>query len=307
MNNSPTLLVLAAGMATRYGQLKQIDQFGPSGETILDYSVYDAIRSGFKKVVFVIRESIKEDFLKSIAGKFDPLIQVDTVCQEMDILPDGFSLSSDRVKPWGTGHAIWAASDLIHEPFAVINADDFYGQQAIALMADFLKTNDEECVGAMIGYQLNNTLSEHGFVSRGICELNKADFLESIEEHTRIMESEDGIESYQEDEIITLQGNETVSMNLMGFKPNVFSWFEKYFISFLESSQNNLKAEFYLPAVANNLVENKIMQIKVLPTSSQWFGVTYPGDKELAISKIKELTDQGIYPDNLWKQPIKMN
>jgi len=305
MNNSPTLLVLAAGMATRYGQLKQIDQFGPSGETIMDYSVYDAIRAGFKKVIFVIRESIKEDFLASITGKFEQFIEVQIVCQEMDILPDGFVLPADRVKPWGTGHAIWVASELINEPFAVINADDFYGQEAFGLMADFLKTNHEEFVGAMVGYQLNNTLSEHGFVSRGICQLNHLNYLESIEEHTKIMETEHGIESHQGDEIISLHGDETVSMNLMGFNPNVFQWFDKYLNQFLVANRDDLKAEFYLPAVANNLVKDKIVQVKVLPTSSQWFGVTYPGDKEMATSKIKKLTDNGIYPNNLWEQTTK--
>ena len=305
MNNSPTLLVLAAGMATRYGQLKQIDQFGPSGETILDYSVYDAIRAGFKKVIFVIRESIKEDFLKSIAGKFDHLIHIDTVCQEMDTLPNGFLLPSDRVKPWGTGHAIWVASDLIREPFAVINADDFYGQEAFMQMSDFLKTNQDEFSCALVGYRLNKTLSENGFVSRGICQLNHSNYLKSIEEHTKIMETENGIESHQGDEIISLHGDETVSMNLMGFNPNVFLWFEKYFNHFLETNQDDLKAEFYLPTVVNNLVKDKIVHVKVLPTSFQWFGVTYPSDKEMAISKIKKLTEDGIYPNNLWMPPAK--
>jgi len=304
MNNSPTLLVLAAGMATRYGQLKQIDQFGPSGETILDYSVYDAIRAGFKKVVFVIRESIKEDFLASITGKFDQTIEVQIVCQEMDILPDGFVLSADRVKPWGTGHAIWVASELINEPFAVINADDFYGQEAFGLMADFLTTNHDESFGAMVGYRLNNTLSEHGFVSRGICQVDLSNYLESIEEHTKIIETEIGIESYQGDKIISLRGDETVSMNLMGFKPNVFPWFEKYFNLFLGANRDDMKAEFYLPTVVNNLVKDKIVKVKVLPTSSQWFGVTYPGDKEMAISKIKKLTDDQIYPNSLWNQSV---
>lgn len=300
MNNSPTLLVLAAGMATRYGQLKQIEQFGPSGETILDYSVYDAICAGFKKVVFVIRESIKEDFLKSIAGKFDKLIQVEVVCQELKVLPEGYVLPENRVKPWGTGHAIWVAADLISEPFAVINADDFYGKQTFTQIAEFLKTNNEDLSCALVGYQLNKTLSENGFVSRGICELDKQNFLESIIEHTQIKHGDHGIESFQGNEIIPMSGVEIVSMNLMGFKPTVFSWFEKYFIDFLKNNSKNLKAEFYLPTMVNNLVREKIAQVKVLPSQAIWFGVTYPEDKEIAISKIKALTDEQIYPKKLW-------
>lgn len=302
LENSPTLLVLAGGMATRYGQLKQFDRFGTSGETILDYSVYDAIRAGFKKIVFVIRESIKDEFLESISGKFASKVQVVTVSQELDALPAGFLVPKGRTKPWGTGHAIWVASRAIDGPFAVINADDFYGRESFHLIADFLKTKEDDISCTMVGYQLENTLSEHGSVSRGICQVNKEGYLDGIVEHTHIWQSTRGIESlnHRPDPVV-LNKKETVSMNLMGFSPAVFPWFETYFTGFLQSSGQDLKAEFYLPEVVNNLIKAHKAKVKVLPTSAQWFGVTYPEDKPVAVSRIKELVKKGRYPDNLWE------
>lgn len=298
----PTLLVLAAGQASRYGSLKQTDGFGPNGETMIDYAVYDAIHAGFTKVVFVIRKSIEEAFKKLMLAKFSDKIEVDFVVQSLDFLPPGYSLPPGREKPWGTAHAVLAAAPIIKEPFAVINADDFYGQESFKLMADFLKKNKSSKEYSMVGFELRNTLSEHGAVSRGICEINKQGYLESVTEQTHISQTEKGIMAREEDgREVFLNGDEIASMNLMGFTPDVFPFFEECFKAFLRNeSPKSLKAEFYLPAVANKLVQSGEAQIKVLPSAAKWFGVTFAEDKEVVVQNLKHLIAAHVYPENLW-------
>ncbi len=297
----PTLLVMAAGMGSRYGSLKQIDQFGPSGETIIDYSIYDAIRAGFGKVIFVIRESIEADFKEIFYGKFSDKIAIDYVLQELNRVPQGVKVPAERQKPWGTGHAVLVAAHKVKEPFAVINADDYYGQQAFQLMADFLSQLDHE-EHALVGYQLSNTLSEHGYVSRGICEVDEEGYLSSVTERTHISRKADGKIVYQEDDQeVELTGNEIGSMNLMGFTPQVFTQFEASFKAFMRENSQQLKNEFYLPSVVNEIITSGQAKVKVLETDDKWFGVTYPEDKAIAQQKLNALVNAGVYPEQLWE------
>lgn len=305
MINRPTLLVLAAGMGSRYGSLKQVDAFGPNGETIIEYSIYDAIKAGFGRVVFVIRKSIEEEFKKAVLPKLKGKIEVDFVLQELDILPEEFSLPENREKPWGTGHAIWVAASRIKEPFATINADDFYGYQSFKLIADFLKIQKEAYQYCMVGYQLKNTLSEHGAVTRAICEMDDEGNLEKLTEQTHIIKTERGIEILNDEKKEILSGNEIVSMNLMGFMPSVFPYFETYLIEFLQKNIHNPKAEFYLPEVVNKLVQSGKAKVKVLPSAEKWFGVTFPKDKEVVVQNLKDLIASQLYPENLWSSPQK--
>lgn len=297
----PTLLVLAAGMATRYGKLKQLDGFGPHGETIIDYSVYDAIKAGFGKIVFVIRKSIEEEFNETMLRKFKEKISVATVSQELDTLPDGYDVPSERVKPWGTGHAVWVAGKAISEPFAVINGDDFYGYRSFRLAVDFLRKNSDEYRYALVGYPLSHTLSDYGAVSRGICSIGDGDVLEGVVESTHIRKKENKIiaESKNGADRI-LKGNEIVSMNMMAFHPSVFAFFEDYFKGFLNERRSDPGAEFYLPEVVNKLIISAKAQVKVLHSPEEWFGVTYPEDKPIAVEKLKALTAAGAYPEDLW-------
>ena len=293
---------MAAGMGSRYGSLKQIDSFGPSGETIVDYSVYDAIRAGFGRVVFILRKDIVSDFQETFQRKFGDKITVDYVLQELDNLPTGITAPPDRQKPWGTGHAVWVAADVIQEPFAVINADDFYGAQSFQRVADFLTSVDaasnEHC---LIGYRLRNTLSEHGHVSRGICEVSDEGLLEKVTERTQIYTNADGQIVYQEDGAEhSLTGEETASMNLVGFAPSAFAAFEQGLKNFLETKREHPKAEFYLPDVVNYLCHSPEASVKVITTPESWFGVTYQQDKALAQQKLQSLVEQGVYPKNLW-------
>jgi dTDP-glucose pyrophosphorylase len=298
--NKPTLLVMAAGMGSRYGSLKQIDRFGPSGETIIDYSIYDAIRAGFGKVVFVIRESIEADFKEIFYGKFSDKIKIDYVLQELNRVPEGIKVPAERVKPWGTGHAVLVAADKIQEPFAVINADDYYGQQALQLMADFLSQIQKE-EHALVGYRLRNTLSEHGYVSRGICEVDGEGYLSSVTERTHIYIKPDQKIVYEEDgEEVDLTGEEVASMNLMGFAPAAFAQFEASFKAFIKENAGELKKEFYLPTVVNEIIKTGDAKVKVLNTTDKWFGVTYQEDKLIAQQKLKELVNAGVYPEKLW-------
>lgn len=298
-----TLLVLAAGLGSRYGSLKQIDQFGPCGETIIDYSVYDAIRAGFGKVVFVIRRSIEEEFKEVFYGKFADKIAIDYVLQELDHVPEGITVPPQREKPWGTGHAVMVAGGKLKEPFAVINADDFYGARSFKLMADFLSTvdPDQEEYG-LLGYKLKNTLSEHGYVARGICEVDDAGFLANVTERTHIYVKEKQI-VYQAEhgEEGELTGEEIASMNLVGFTPSVFKYFTQYFSEFIEKNYHHPKAEFFLPFVLNEIVKSRQARVKVMLTPEKWFGVTYREDKETAQQKLKALVNEGVYPENLWK------
>ncbi|WKN30646.1 sugar phosphate nucleotidyltransferase [Porifericola rhodea] len=296
----PTLLVLAAGMGSRYGSLKQLDKFGPSGETIIDYSIYDAIRAGFGKVVFVIRKSIEAEFTEVFFKKFAGKIELDYVLQELDRLPEGVSLPEERTKPWGTGHAVLVAAEKINEPFAVINADDYYGYRSFQIMADFLSNLDkvEHC---LVGYRLRNTLSEHGYVSRGICQVDDKEYLESVKERTHIYLTDNDKVVYKEGEQeVELSGEEVASMNLMGFAPEAFKQFKASFDVFIKENINDLKKEFFLPSVVNEIIQTGQAKVKVLRTADKWFGVTYKEDKEVAQQKLEKLVEEGVYPDNLW-------
>ncbi len=288
----PTLLILAAGMGSRYGGLKQLDQLGPNGETIMDYSVDYAISAGFGKVVFVIRKNMLEQFNQYILVKYQHKIIVETVFQELDILPDGFKQNPERVKPYGTAHAILMAKDTIKEPFAVINADDFYGQESFQTMADFLVSpqNSETPVFSMIGFKLKNTLSEFGTVSRGVCVTNQQNELISITEMTKIQRFDDGIKNIEnENQIVNLTGEEPVSMNFWGFTSDFFSSLEKQFVDFLMVNNQNPKSEFPIPAVVDHFIQSRKAKVWVLDCSSSWFGVTYQEDKPFVMQKLREL------------------
>lgn len=309
INTRPTLLVLAAGMATRYGSLKQMDHFGPEGETLMDYAIYDAIKAGFGKVVFVIRDSIAGGFQKEVLNKFSDKILVDYVYQELEHLPEGFSVPENRVRPWGTGHAVWVAAPKVNTPFAVINADDFYGYSSFKLIADFLKNKANAYAYGLVGYQLKNTLSPHGAVSRGICKTNNEGYLESVTEQTHITQTKYGITiPDKKSGQALLKGDEIVSMNLMGFSPAVFPYFEAGFKEFLNTQNpDNPKAEFYLPEVVNSLVKTGKAKVKVLPSSEKWFGVTFSEDKPIVIQNLRDLIAQNLYPGDLWASPLKQS
>ena len=298
----PTLLILAAGLGSRYGGLKQFDKIGPSGETIMDYSIYDAKRAGFGKVVFVIRKSFEDDFKKQVLSKYTNFIEVDYVFQELDKLPDGVTLPEERKKPWGTGHAVLVAKDKINEPFAVINADDFYGKDSFIAIASYLMAIDEGIDNkfCLLAYKLKNTLSEHGSVSRGVCYLDKNDYLINIVEHTKIYKEESNIYSDFEDKKLIINEDTPVSMNLMGFAPCAFHFFESYFNSFIKENINNLKAEFYLPTVVTNIIKNGLGKVRVLPSNEKWFGVTYQEDREIVVNSIKAKVEDGTYPESLF-------
>ena len=301
----PTLLVLAAGMGSRYGALKQMDGVGPNNEAIIDYSIYDAIRAGFGKVVFVIRHSFADDFTAIFnKERFGGKIEVEVVYQELDYLPEGFTLPEGREKPWGTNHALLMAKDVIKEPFAVINADDFYGADAYKVIGEYLSqlggVSNHYC---MVGYEVNKTLSENGTVSRGVCSIDDDNFLTSIVERTKIERNAEGTIVFHdlgEDE--ALEENTPVSMNLFGFTPDYFAYSEEYFKGFLSdpANQTNLKAEFFIPLMVNELVGKGTSKLKVLATTADWFGVTYQADKPQLVAKIEELIEAGVYPRNLW-------
>lgn len=300
----PTLLILAAGMGSRYGGLKQVDPVGPYGEAIIDYSIYDAIRAGYGKIIFVIRKSFADAFKMSFDYKLRSRIDVEYVFQELENIPVGFNFSAEREKPWGTGHAVLVAKDYITDPFVVINADDFYGPSAYKMMADYLSgsintTRPHYC---MVGYGLQYTLSEHGHVSRGVCETDNDGYLESIVERTHI-EREEGkiISQFDDDSKMILSGEEVVSMNIWGFTPSFFRSLEKYFMQFINKNAGNPKAEFYIPFVVNELVKNGRIRLKVLESKDRWFGVTYKEDRDFAVENIRKLIQSGIYPEKLWE------
>ncbi|PLB87365.1 nucleotidyltransferase [Dysgonamonadaceae bacterium] len=298
----PTLFVLAAGMGSRYGGLKQLDGVGPSGETIMDYSIYDAVHAGFGKLVFVIRKSFEKDFREKIVKKYEHKIPVELVFQDLDNLPAGFSVPEGREKPWGTNHAVMMGKDVIHEPFAVINADDFYGRESYKVLADYLSelddTRNQYC---MIGYRVGNTLSESGTVARGICETDAEGNLTGVVERTQVMRI-DGEVKYKDenDQWISIPDNTPVSMNMWGFTPDYFEYSEKYFVEFLKKNIQNPKAEFFIPLVVNELIVNNTAKVKVLDTPSKWFGVTYAEDRPGVVAKLQQLVDDGVYPSPLW-------
>ena len=298
----PTLVVLAAGLGSRYGGLKQMDGVGPNGETIMEYSVYDAIRAGFGKVVFVIRHSFEKEFKEFINQRFGKAIPVEIVFQELDYLPEGYTLSKDRAKPWGTNHAVLMGKDVIHEPFCVINADDFYGQDSFEQLSKFLQSLDgKENQYGMVGYRVGNTLSESGSVARGVCETNAEGYLTTVVERTHIERIDGKIQYKEEDGWHVIGDNTPVSMNMWAFTPDYFNYSEEAFKEFLDERGNELKSEFFIPLLVNNLIKSNTATVKVLDTTSRWFGVTYKEDKPTVIAKINELISQNVYPEKLWK------
>lgn len=300
----PTLVILAAGMGSRYGGLKQVDALGPNGETIIDYSVYDAIRAGFGRVVFVIRKSIEKEFLEVFTNRFDSNVKVEYTFQELDMLPQGFKVPDGREKPWGTAHAVWVTRHLINEPFAVINADDFYGFDTFRVMAQELsKPNLDRGSYFMVGYRLESTLSEQGAVSRGICSTDQNNFLLDVVERTHI-ERINGEVKYKDENgnLVKVDENVPVSMNFWGFIPDFFSYTERIMTEFFSNQLGNAKAEFYIPTVVNRAIKEGVARCKVLPTSAEWFGVTYPGDRPMVVSRLKELAEKGEYPSPLWSR-----
>ncbi len=297
--NKLTLLVLAAGIGSRYGGIKQIDGFGPSGETIMDYSIYDAIRAGFTKVVFIVREEILEAVQEKFAAKTQGKIEVDFVIQSQNkFVPEQYQ-NSARVKPWGTGHAILCARHRIHEPFVVINADDFYGQDAFRSIAEFFASDSSDS-HAMVGYTLKNVLSEHGSVSRGVGETDDQGFLTSIVERTTIVVENGKIISKEKQGDVELSPEAPTSMNFWGFRPAVFDLAAEMFDEFVKDNYENIKAEFYIPLIVNDMIREDKGKVKVLGGGRTWFGVTYREDKEVVSQKIKELVSKGEYPVKLW-------
>ena len=296
----PTLLILAAGMGSRYGGLKQMDALGPNNETIIDFSVFDAINAGFGKVVFIIRESFAEPF----KARFEPIlkgkIETEYVFQELHKLPAGFTVPEGREKPWGTGHAILMAKDVIREPFAIINADDFYGKIAYSQVADFMNDSSNPNEYGMVGYYLRNTLSDFGTVSRGVCSTDAQGNMVNIIERTKIGKEEGKIFFYEESDKTELTGNEPVSMNFWAFKPSYFDYLEEGFVKFLQERGTELKSEYYFNAVVDKLIKEKRVTTKVINTEAPWFGVTYQEDRPIVQNKIKDLMSQGEYPASLW-------
>ena len=296
---SPTLLLLAAGMGSRYGGLKQIDPVGPAGETIIDYSIYDAIRAGFGKIVFVIRKDIERSFREIVGARFEERIAVEYVFQELGNLPPGFSVPVGRTRPWGTMHAILMAADVVHEPFVVINADDFYGAESYRILAGYLQSGTEDY--AMAGFVLRNTLSNFGAVARGVCRVSERNFLESLVELTRI--ERDGSAARNSDStgrVMKLTGDEVVSMNMWGFTPRVFEQLREYFQRFLELHGSDVVAESYIPSAVNELILTGRARVKVLRTRDAWLGITYREDRLQVVDGIGRLIDEGYYPKRLW-------
>lgn len=298
----PTLLILAAGLGARYGGLKQIDPVGPNGEIIIDYSIYDAIRAGFGRLVFVIRHYFEDAFKQKIGDKFDAVAETAYAFQELDAALDDFALPPDREKPWGTGHAILVAQGLIDEPFAVINADDYYGIDSFKMMAEFLSgptVSPTRC--AMVGFRLGNTLSDYGSVARGVCHCDDELFLRDIVERTSV-EKRGRAACYFDDDGTehALAGDEVVSMNLWGFHPSIFGHLSRQFRGFLKERGNERKTEFFIPTAVGKLVETGHVRVQVLPTHDNWFGITYKKDREIAERSIARLIADGVYPRRLW-------
>ena len=301
----PTLLLLAAGMGSRYGGLKQLDGLGPNGETIMDYSIFDAIKAGFGKIVFVIRKDFEEDFRSKVLSKYEGHVPVELCFQSLDALPEGFQCPADRVKPWGTNHAVLMAKDVIKEPFLVINCDDFYNRDAFQVIGKFLADLPEGSRNsyAMVGFRVGNTLSDNGTVARGICSKDAEGNLTTVVERTEIMRV-DGSVCYKDEkgEWVAVEDNTPVSMNMWGFTPDYFEYSEAYFKEFLSDPKNmeNLKAEFFIPLMVNKLINENTATVKVLDTTSKWFGVTYSADRQSVVDKIQSLIDEGVYPNKLF-------
>lgn len=300
----PTLLVLAAGMASRYGSLKQVDGFGPHGETIVDYSIYDAIQAGFGKVVFIIRQEFEEMMRAKFDAKLAGKIDVDYAFQDFDLTKFGVDRVIERSKPWGTAHAVMSAKDKINGPFCVINADDFYGTDAFQKMAKFLTADVSDSNMSLMGFEVGNTMSDYGYVSRGVCEVSPEGNMDSVTERTNIYykgEGEDRKIVFNENDVeYDLDPKTRVSMNFWGFTPKVFNVCLDLFPAFVEANTNNPKAEFFIPSIPDHMVKNGMADFKVIPTSSKWFGVTYPEDKPIVQESISTLIAQGAYPEKLF-------
>lgn len=298
----PTLLILAAGLGSRYGGIKQMDKVGPSGESIIDYSIYDAIRAGFGKVVFVINKKIEQDFKEIFEPKLKGRIETAYVLQEIENLPRDFVCPQDREKPWGTAHAILAAKEVINEPFAVINADDFYGADSYAIIKKFFdQTQEGKLQFSMVGYYLDKTVTNFGTVSRGVCTFDSEMNLVEVNERTNIQRKDSGIGFYSVDEQWNaLIGNEIVSMNFWGFTPDLFKHLEDGLVSFLKDNIQKPKSEYYIPTIVTELITKNLADFKVLESKDQWFGVTYQDDKPIVIESIKNLVESGVYPKKLW-------
>lgn len=299
----PTLFILAAGMGSRYGGLKQLDGLGPNGETIMDYSVYDAIRAGFGKIVFVIRHDFEQEFRDKIISKYEGRIPVEVVFQDINTIPEQFKakVNPERSKPWGTNHAVLMGKDAIREPFGVINADDYYGAESFQLLADFLRSVEgkkgEYC---MIGFRVENTLSENGGVSRGLCEVSEEGFLTGVTECHGIERKGDSLVQIVDEKEVDFPAGASVSMNMWGFTPDYFDYSEKAFVKFLEENADKLKSEFYIPTVVNDLIQDGEITLKVIQTPSKWFGVTFAADRDATVAQFKKLVDDGVYPSKLF-------
>ncbi len=305
----PTLFLLAAGMGSRYGGLKQLDGLGPNGETIMDYSIYDAVKAGFGKIVWVIRKDFEEQFRTQILSKYEGVVPCELCFQSIDSLPEGFTCPEGRQKPWGTNHAVLMGKDVIKEPFCVINCDDFYNRDAFQVIGKFLADLPEGAKGqyAMVGFRVSNTLSENGTVSRGICSKNDEGCLTTCVECTKIARQEDGTVAYRKDnkddgEWVPVDENAPVSMNMWGFTPDYFDYSEEYFKEFLSDPANmaNLKSEFFIPLMVNKLINEGTATCKVLDTTSKWFGVTYSEDRPETVERIAKLVEDGVYPNKLF-------
>lgn len=298
----PTLYILAAGMGSRYGGLKQLDGLGPNGETIMDYSVYDALRAGFGKIVFVIRHDFEDEFREKVIAKYKDHVATDVVFQSIDALPEGFSVPEGRTKPWGTNHAVLMGKDVINEPFAVINADDYYGAESFKILADFLRSvegkSNEYC---MVGFKIENTLSENGGVSRGLCQVSEDGFLTGVNECHGIRFKDGKLIQLVDGREEAFPEGASVSMNMWGFTPDYFEYSEKALVEFLSAHGNELKSEYYIPTVVNDLINAGTVTLKVIQTPSKWFGVTYAEDRPATVAKFAELTEQGVYPSPLFK------
>ncbi len=296
----PILVILAAGMASRYGSAKQVESFGPFGEKIIDYSIYDAIRAGFGKVVFVIREEFLDIMKSNVGDKLPDSIEVQYVYQDFDLSKFGINRMIERQKPWGTGHAVMSAEPAVDGPFCVINADDFYGYDAFQKMASFLREQANDQQMALVGFEVGNTLSDFGYVSRGICEVNEANHLQSVTERTNIYRKDGNIVFEQKETATVLPDNTRVSMNFWGFTPRIFEIARALFPTFVEQNYENPKAEFFIPDLPDYMVKQGIADFSVLPTDAKWFGVTYKEDKEQVKQSIEQLISEGHYPQRLW-------
>lgn len=295
---------MAAGMGSRYGGLKQLDGLGPSGETIMDYSVYDALRAGFGRIVFVIRHDFEQEFRDKIISRYEGHVPVEVVFQELTALPEGFAPAEGRTKPWGTGHAVLMAKDTIREPFGVINADDYYGADSFRVLADFLRSVEgKKNVYGMVGFNIVNTLSENGGVSRGHCRVGSDGYLTGVTECHGIERKEGKlVQVNAAGETVPFPEDASVSMNMWGFTPDFFDYSEKAFVNFLSEHGDELKSEFYIPSVVNDLIASGKVSIKVEPTASRWFGVTYAADRDATVAEFRKLTDSGVYPTPLFSK-----